>query len=52
MTEITRRLPAEWEEQDGVLMAWPHERPNGPLLHAVRRVTVDIAREITGSSGW
>jgi agmatine deiminase len=21
----TLRLPAEWEEQDGVLMAWPHE---------------------------
>ena len=19
------RLPAEWEEQDGVLLAWPHE---------------------------
>ncbi len=21
---MTRRLPAEWEEQDGVLLAWPH----------------------------
>jgi agmatine deiminase len=23
---MTRRLPAEWEEQDGVLLAWPHEQ--------------------------
>ena len=22
---MKRRLPAEWEEQDGVLIAWPHE---------------------------
>ena len=22
---MTRRLPAEWEEQDGVLLAWPHD---------------------------
>jgi agmatine deiminase len=22
---MKRRLPAEWEEQDGVLLAWPHE---------------------------
>lgn len=22
---MNRRLPAEWEEQDGVLLAWPHE---------------------------
>ena len=20
----SRRLPAEWEEQDGVLLSWPH----------------------------
>ena len=23
--ETIRRFPAEWEEQDAVLMAWPHE---------------------------
>jgi agmatine deiminase len=22
---MTRRLPAEWEEQDGILLTWPHE---------------------------
>jgi len=22
---MSRRLPAEWEEQDGILLAWPHE---------------------------
>jgi len=25
LNQIARRLPAEWEEQDGVLLAWPHE---------------------------
>ena len=24
MTEHTNRLPAEWEPQAGVLLAWPH----------------------------
>ena len=42
----TRRLPAEWEEQDGVLMAWPHEGTEWVNLQAVQNVTVDIAREI------
>ena len=46
--ETIRRFPAEWEEQDGVLMAWPHEGTDWvPNLHAVQRVTIDIAREIT-----
>ncbi|MGA2026652.1 MAG: agmatine deiminase family protein [Syntrophobacteraceae bacterium] len=45
--ETVRRLPAEWEEQDGVLMAWPHEGTDWVNLHAVQRVTIDIAREIT-----
>jgi agmatine deiminase len=46
MTEITRRFPAEWEEQDGVLMAWPHEGTEWIGLHAVRHATIDIAREV------
>lgn len=25
LNQMNRRLPAEWEEQDGVLLAWPHE---------------------------
>ncbi len=45
--ETIRRFPAEWEEQDGVLMAWPHEGTDWVNLHAVQRVTIDIAREIT-----
>ncbi len=47
MIETVRRFPAEWEEQDGVLMAWPHEGTDWVNLHAVQRVTIDIAREIT-----
>ncbi len=45
--ETIRRLPAEWEEQDGVLMAWPHEGTDWVGLHAVQHVTIDIARQIT-----
>jgi agmatine deiminase len=31
-----RRLPAEWEDQDGVLLAWPHPRSDwAPDLHLV-----------------
>ncbi|HJV34612.1 agmatine deiminase family protein, partial [Geomonas sp.] len=31
-----RRLPAEWEPQDGVLLAWPHEESDWrPYLEAV-----------------
>ncbi len=47
MIETLRRLPAEWEEQDGVLMAWPHEGTDWVNPDAVQRVTIDIAREIT-----
>lgn len=43
-----RRLPAEWEEQDGVLLAWPHRESEwGPHVEAVERVYESIAREIT-----
>lgn len=43
-----RRLPAEWEEQDGVLMAWPHAATDwAPCLDAVQNVVIDIAKEIT-----
>lgn len=48
MNQTNRRLPAEWEDQDGVLMAWPHAGTEWvPDLDAVQRVTIDIAREIT-----
>ncbi len=42
-----RRLPAEWEEQDGVLMAWPHENTEWINLDAVQEVTIEIAKRIT-----
>lgn len=43
-----RRLPAEWEPQDGVLLAWPHEGSDWrPYLDAVHPVFVEIVREIS-----
>lgn len=45
---MTRRLPAEWEEQDGVLLAWPHEQSDWkPYLDAVERVFVEIVKQIS-----
>ncbi|MBL0225368.1 MAG: agmatine deiminase family protein [Geobacteraceae bacterium] len=42
------RLPAEWEMQDGVLMAWPHEGTDWAyMLDDVRPVFVEIIRQIT-----
>jgi agmatine deiminase len=43
-----RRLPAEWEEQDGVLIAWPHSGTDwAPDLDAVQHAVIAVAREIT-----
>jgi agmatine deiminase len=47
MIETTRRFPAEWEEQDGVLMAWPHKGTEWSNLSDVQAVTIEMAREIT-----
>jgi len=45
---VNPRLPAEWEIQDGVLMAWPHEGTDWAyMLDDVRPVFVDIIRNIT-----
>jgi len=42
------RLPAEWEIQDGVLMAWPHKKTDwAPLLDKVKSVFIEIIRHIT-----
>jgi agmatine deiminase len=42
------RLPAEWEAQDGILMAWPHVGTDWAyLLDDVRPVFVEIIRQIT-----
>jgi agmatine deiminase len=43
-----RRLPAEWEPQDGVLLAWPHEETDWqPYLDAVQPVFAEIASQIS-----
>ncbi len=42
------RLPAEWEEQDGVLLAWPHAESDWlPWLPMVELVFSQIVKEIT-----
>lgn len=44
MFQMKRRLPAEWEEQDGILIAWPHENSDWlPYLSEVEPVFIDIA---------
>jgi agmatine deiminase len=44
----TRRMPAEWEPQDGVLLAWPHEDSDWqPYLEAVQPVFAEIVRHIS-----
>lgn len=41
------RLPAEWEAQDGVLLAWPHTATDwAPLLAEVEPVFARLALEI------
>lgn len=45
---MTVRLPAEWEEQDGVLLAWPHADSDWrPWLPLVELVFAQIVKEIT-----
>ncbi len=45
-----RRLPAEWEPQDGVLLTWPHAGSDwAPILAEVERVFVEIAVAIARS---
>lgn len=45
---MNQRLPAEWEIQDGILMAWPHEGTDWAyMLDDVRPVFAEIIRNIT-----
>jgi agmatine deiminase len=47
-TALNPRLPAEWEIQDGVLMAWPHEGTDWAyMLDDIRPVFADIIKQIT-----
>lgn len=42
------RLPAEWENQDAVLISWPHEGTDWrPWLEAVESVFLEIVKEIS-----
>jgi len=44
---VKPRLPAEWEIQDGVLLAWPHSSSDwAPILDEVRPVFTEIIRQI------
>ena len=43
-----RRFPAEWEEQDGILLSWPHRQSDWlPFLDEVEPVFIEIARAIS-----
>lgn len=44
----TYRFAAEWEDQDAVLIAWPHARTDwADMLEEVERVYLDLARQVT-----
>ena len=48
---MKKRLPAEWEAQDGVLLVWPHENSDWrETLPAVEPVFAEIARAISQSA--
>jgi len=43
-----RRFPAEWEDQDGVLLAWPHGDTDWqPILDQVVPVYTEVIRQIS-----
>lgn len=47
-----RRLPAEWEKQEEVLLAWPHENTDWrSRLESAERVAGEIARCVSWSQG-
>ncbi len=45
---MSKRLLAEWEEQDGILLAWPHEQSDWfPVLAQVEPVYTEIAKQVS-----
>ena len=41
------RLPAEWEPQSGVLLAWPHADSDWqPILEEISAVFIELTRHI------
>ena len=48
MTSCATRFPAEWEPQDGVLLAWPHAESDWqPILAEIGAVFIELTRQIT-----
>ena len=48
MIESTLRLPAEWEPQDAVLIAWPHDGTDwAQRLHEVESTYLALAEAVT-----
>ena len=42
------RFPAEWEEQDGIIVGWPHEETDWKdSLQNVLPVFIEIIRQIS-----
>ncbi len=49
MTDLIR-VPAEWEDYNSVLIAWPHENTDwADMLHEVTQCYIDIANAIVRS---
>jgi len=47
VNSLNRRLPAEWESQDAILLVWPHERTDwSPMLAEVRHTVQTIIEAI------
>jgi len=47
MTATGTRMPAEWEKQDAVLLAWPHRDSDWlPILEKITAVYVELTRRI------
>lgn len=46
-----KRLPAEWEPQDAVMLTWPHQDSDwAPLLDAAEATYIEIAKAIMSST--
>lgn len=42
------RLPAEWEEQSGIMIAWPHEGTDwAPYLEEIEQTYTELVDAIT-----
>lgn len=46
--KMATRLPAEWEPQDAILLAWPHRKTDwAPMLEQVESVYMQLVRQIS-----